>query len=78
MFEPAHGSAPDIAGQNIVNPVSQLRCGVMLLEHLGQGATARRVEDAISAVYQEGATLTRDMGGSASTDEFTDAVIAKL
>lgn len=78
VFEPAHGSAPDIAGQGKVNPVSMIRCGVMLLDHLGEAEAAQRVEAAVQAVYQDGKVLTADVGGSASTDEFASAVVDKL
>ena len=77
-FESAHGSAPDIAGQHIINPTACLLSAVMLLEHLELGEHAARLDDAISAVYADGATLTPDQGGEASTDAFAAAVIERL
>ena len=67
MFEPVHGSAPDIAGQGICNPIGQIWCGAMMLDHLGHGDAARAVESAIEAVLADSAKLTPDMGGSANT-----------
>ena len=73
-FEPAHGTAPDIAGRNIINPTAAMLSATMMLDHLGFGAQARRIEEAIARVYAEGRTLTPDQGGTASTTEFCDAV----
>ena len=67
-FESAHGTAPDIAGQGIINPTGTLLSAVMLLEHLGFAAEARRLDGALSAVYAEGRTIPTDQGGSATTD----------
>ena len=78
VFEAVHGSAPDIAGQNVANPTALILSAILMLRHLGQGAAAGRVERAIHDVYAEGKHLTRDVGGSASTDEFTDHVIGAL
>ncbi len=77
-FESAHGSAPDIAGRGWINPTATLLSAVMLLDHLGLRDHARRLDDAISRVYAEGKRLTRDQGGSASTEEFAGAVIDAL
>lgn len=77
-FEPSHGTAPDIAGQDVITPTAQMLSAVMMLEHLGQHASARRLDAAITAVYREGRTLTRDQGGSATTTEFTEAVLERL
>ncbi len=77
LFEPVHGSAPDIAGQGIANPVAALRCGIMLLDHLGDGENASRLEAAIDRVMARG-TLTPDLGGAATTREFGAAVLAEL
>ncbi|MCW5751069.1 MAG: tartrate dehydrogenase [Alphaproteobacteria bacterium] len=74
MFEPVHGSAPDIAGRNIANPIGQIWSGAMMLEHLGHGEAARAVEQAIERVVREGRVLTRDLGGQASTDELGRAI----
>ena len=78
VFEAVHGSAPDIAGQNVANPTALILSAILMLRHLGQDAAAGRVERAIHDVYAEGKHLTRDVGGSASTDEFTDHVIGAL
>ena len=67
MFEPVHGSAPDIAGQGICNPIGQIWCGAMMLEHLGHADAAQAVESAIEAALADRAKLTPDMGGSANT-----------
>lgn len=78
IFEAVHGTAPDIAGKGIANPTAILMSGIMMLDHLGEGDAARRVEGALHKVYREGRMLTKDVGGSASTTEFTDAVIRAL
>ncbi|MCP3853704.1 MAG: isocitrate/isopropylmalate dehydrogenase family protein [Actinomycetia bacterium] len=77
-FEPVHGSAPDIAGQGIINPTAQMLSAVMMLDHLGQPEAARRIESAVWAVYAQGNTLTRDQGGTATTRQFADAVLGEL
>lgn len=73
-FESAHGTAPDIAGQNIINPTACLRSAVLMLDYLGFGVHARQLERAIAKVYASGKTLTRDQGGTASTPEFCQAI----
>jgi isocitrate dehydrogenase (NAD+) len=78
IFEAVHGTAPDIAGKGIANPGALLLAGCMLLEHLGEGDRASRVRHALESVIREGRTVTRDLGGTATTDEFTDALIARL
>jgi isocitrate dehydrogenase (NAD+) len=78
VFEAVHGSAPDIAGQNVANPTAMILSSILMLRHLGQIAAADRVERAIHHLYAEGRYLTRDIGGSASTDEFTTALIGSL
>jgi isocitrate dehydrogenase (NAD+) len=80
VFEAVHGSAPDIAGKGIANPLAVIQSGIMMLEHLHEDAIAKKIKDAYTAVLSEAnpKTLTRDLGGSANTNEFTDAVIAKL
>jgi isocitrate dehydrogenase (NAD+) len=78
IFEAVHGTAPDIAGKGIANPGAVVLAACMLLEHLGDAERAGRIRDAFESTIREGRTLTRDLGGTASTDEFTDAVIAKL
>ncbi len=77
-FEPVHGSAPDIAGKGVANPMGAIWAGAMLLRHLGDGAAADRVEGAISEVCEQGVHVTADLGGSASTGEVTDAVLDAL
>jgi isocitrate dehydrogenase (NAD+) len=78
VFEAVHGSAPKYAGQNRANPTALMLSGVLLLRHIGQQAAAQRVEDAIRAVIAEGRTVTYDLGGSAGTREFADAIVARL
>ena len=78
IFEPVHGSAPDIAGQGIANPTATVLAGCMMLEHIGQGDVAARIRRALETTIREGRVLTRDLGGTATTKEFTDAVIAAL
>ena len=78
VFEAVHGSAPDIAGKGWANPTALLSSGILMLRHLGEGATADRLQAAVMGVYRDGQCLTRDAGGTAGTKEFTDAVIAKL
>jgi tartrate dehydrogenase/decarboxylase/D-malate dehydrogenase len=78
MFEPVHGSAPDIAGKGIANPIAQIWTGAMMLEHLGHPEAARAVVTAIERVVEEGKTLTRDLGGHASTGEVGQAIAALL
>jgi len=78
LFEAVHGSAPDIAGQGLANPTAMMLSAILLLRHVGQEATATRVEKALHRVYQEARHLTRDVGGKATTKEFTSAVIGAL
>ncbi len=78
VFEAVHGSAPDIAGKGIANPTAVTRSGILMLRHLGENEAADRVKHAIHAIYTERLHLTKDMGGTASTSEFADAVIAKM
>ena len=74
MFEPVHGSAPDIAGKGIANPIGQIWSGAMMLEHLGATVAARAIENAIAAVVLRKDLLTPDMGGRATTSELAQAV----
>ncbi|HKV05991.1 MAG TPA: isocitrate dehydrogenase (NAD(+)) [Candidatus Acidoferrales bacterium] len=76
IFEAVHGTAPDIAGKGIANPTALLMSAIMMLEHIGEPEAGRRIECALHKVYREGRSLTRDVGGSATTSQFTDAVIA--
>jgi isocitrate dehydrogenase (NAD+) len=78
VFEAVHGTAPDIAGKGIANPTALLMSGIMMLDHLGEMKAARRVESALHLVYREGKSLTKDVGGKATTAEFTGAVIGAL
>jgi tartrate dehydrogenase/decarboxylase/D-malate dehydrogenase len=77
MFEPVHGSAPDIAGQGIANPVGQIWSGAMMLEHLGHKDAADAIVRAIEAVVREG-PKTRDMGGKAGTEEMGKAIVQAI
>jgi isocitrate dehydrogenase (NAD+) len=78
VFEAVHGSAPDIAGQGKANPTALMLSSVMMLIHLGEAAAAQKLQAAVESVYREGKYLTGDVGGSASTEEFTDAVIRAI
>jgi tartrate dehydrogenase/decarboxylase / D-malate dehydrogenase len=78
MFEPVHGSAPDIAGKGVVNPLAQILSAGMMLEHLEMVEAAREVETAVAAVLAEEQVRTPDLGGKSSTEEVTDAVLGKL
>jgi tartrate dehydrogenase/decarboxylase/D-malate dehydrogenase len=78
MFEPVHGSAPDIAGHGLANPLATILAGAMMLEHLGEAEAARKVEASVAKVLAAGATLTPDLGGTAKTDEVGTAVSANL
>lgn len=78
MFEPVHGSAPDIAGQGIANPIGQIWSGAMMLEHLGYPKAAHDIEAAIATSLADPATRTKDLGGSADTATATKAVIDAL
>ncbi|MFZ0705906.1 MAG: isocitrate dehydrogenase (NAD(+)) [Candidatus Korobacteraceae bacterium] len=78
IFEAVHGSAPDIAGKDIANPTAVLRSGILMLRHLGEENAANHIRAAIEKVFGEKKHLTRDIGGSASTTEFTDAMVEAL
>lgn len=80
VFESVHGSAPDIAGKDLANPLAAIMSGVMMLNHLGESAAAGRIKAAYNAVLagRDPALRTRDIGGSAGTKAFTDAIIARL
>ena len=78
IFEAVHGSAPDIAGKNLANPVALILSSAMMLEHLGETKAAERVRAAVNAVLREGKTLTRDLGGQAGTTEIAEAIAAKF
>jgi isocitrate dehydrogenase (NAD+) len=78
IFEAVHGSAPDIAGKDMANPTAVLRSGLLMLRHLGEPEAALKIRNAIEYVYRDKKNLTRDVGGTASTSQFTDAVIAAM
>jgi len=78
VFEPVHGSAPDIAGTGRANPLAMILSGAMLLRHLGEAAAARSVEEAVDRVLSEGIVRTPDLGGTASTNEVAAAVAGAL
>jgi isocitrate dehydrogenase (NAD+) len=78
VFEAVHGSAPDIAGQGIANPTALLQSGILMLRYIGEREAADRVENAMLAVFEEGKVRTRDIGGTAKTAEFADAIIQKM
>lgn len=78
IFEAVHGTAPDIAGKGVANPTALLMSSILMLNHIGESSAAGRIEQALWKVYREGKHLTRDVGGSAGTEEFTDALIAAL
>jgi len=78
IFEAVHGTAPDIAGKNIANPGALVLAACMMLEHMGDYPLATRIRAAFESTLREGQVLTRDLGGTATTDEFTNAVIARL
>ncbi|MFJ2406465.1 tartrate dehydrogenase [Streptomyces xanthochromogenes] len=78
MFEPVHGSAPDIAGRGIANPIGAIWSAALLLDHLGRGEAARDVTDAIAAVLAKTDLRTPDLGGNATTTEFTEGLLGLL
>ena len=78
IFEAVHGSAPDIAGKDIANPTALLQSSILMLRHLDEGDAADRVQAALERTYTEKKTLTRDVGGTAGTQAFADAVIAAM
>jgi isocitrate dehydrogenase (NAD+) len=78
VFEAVHGSAPDIAGKNVANPIAMILSGAMMLEHLHELEAASRVRKAVLAVLAEGQKLTRDLGGTAGTTEIAEAIASKV
>jgi isocitrate dehydrogenase (NAD+) len=74
IFEAVHGSAPDIAGKGVANPTALVQSSVMMLTHMGERGAADRIERALTSLYQKGQVRTRDLGGTASTAQFTDAL----
>jgi len=78
VFEAVHGSAPDIAGQGVANPTAILMSAILMLKHIGERDAAERTEKAMLEVFAEGQTITRDLGGTAKTADFANAIIDKL
>ena len=78
IFEAVHGTAPDIAGKGVANPGALIYAACLMLEHLKDHTRAKRIRDAMESVIRERKTVTRDLGGSANTAQFTDAIIARL
>jgi isocitrate dehydrogenase (NAD+) len=78
IFEAVHGTAPDIAGKGVANPSALVLAACMMLEYMNDDERATRIRTALESTIRERKTITRDLGGTASTDQFTDAVIAKL
>jgi tartrate dehydrogenase/decarboxylase/D-malate dehydrogenase len=74
MFEPVHGSAPDIEGRGVANPIAAIWASALMLEHLGEAPAAERVMTALKAVMAEGRVRTPDLGGKSSTEQFATAV----
>src|SRR5690348_5917969 len=78
IFEAVHGTAPDIAGKGVANPSALVLAACMMLEYMNDDERATRIRNALESTIREKKTVTRDLGGTASTDQFTDAVIARL
>ncbi len=78
MFEAVHGTAPDIAGKDIANPMAMILSGVLMLRHIGENDAAKRIDTALTQVLAERRHVTRDLGGEAGTKRFTEAIIQKL
>jgi len=78
LFEPVHGSAPDIKGKNIANPSAMVQAAVMMLRHVSEKAAANRISSALERVLMRGEVLTRDLGGNASTTKFAEAIIREI
>ena len=78
IFEAVHGTAPDLVGKNAANPGALLLAACMLLDHLGDHDRAQRIRRALETTIKAGTTVTRDLGGTATTTEFTDAIITQL
>ncbi len=78
LFEAVHGTAPDITGQGIANPTAIVLSGVMMLRQMGEAAAAQRVQAAVESVYRQGKWVTHDLGGRATTAQFTEAVIGAM
>jgi isocitrate dehydrogenase (NAD+) len=77
-MQPVHGSAPKYAGQDKVNPTATIQSGVLMLKYLGEKEAAKKIDDALAAVFKEGKVATYDLGGKAKMSEFTDYLISKM
>lgn len=78
LFEPVHGSAPDIKGKGVANPSAMITAAVMLLRHIGEHAAAKRIDAALEKVLARGDPVTRDLGGKATTKQFTEAIVREV
>jgi isocitrate dehydrogenase (NAD+) len=78
IFEAVHGSAPDIAGKNLANPMALILSSSMMLDHLGEADAGRRVREAVHATLRDGKVLTRDLGGAAGTSQIAEAIAARV
>jgi tartrate dehydrogenase/decarboxylase/D-malate dehydrogenase len=78
MFEPTHGSAPDIAGQGIANPMAQILTAALMLEHIGEDAAASEIRSEVECLIEEGEILTPDLDGSSTTTAVGDAIAARV
>jgi len=78
IFEAVHGTAPDIAGKGVANPGALILAACLMLDHVGERERAERIRSALEATVREGTTVTRDLGGTATTEQFADAIIARL
>jgi tartrate dehydrogenase/decarboxylase/D-malate dehydrogenase len=78
MFEPVHGSAPDIAGKAIANPIAQIWSGAMMLDHLGYEDAGLAIVEAIERVLEDGSVITPDLGGTASTSDVGEAIAGMI
>jgi isocitrate dehydrogenase (NAD+) len=78
IFEAVHGSAPDIAGKDVANPTALLQSAILMLRYLDETAAADKAQKALETVYGERKTLTRDVGGTAGTTQFTEAMLAAM
>jgi len=78
MFEAVHGTAPDIAGKGLANPTALLMSAILMLDHLGERAAAERIEAALVKTYKDGIHITKDVGGKANTEQFTNAILDAL
>ena len=78
VFEAVHGTAPDIVGKGLANPTALMLSAVLMLAHIGEREASVKLQRALESVYAERRFLTSDVGGAASTDEFTDALVARI